>query len=100
MKIIVTTVATAAARFVFMKASEAWNASAPSAMEAVDPPLKPNQQNHRMKTPSATAIMLCPGIALTLPSRSYLPILGPSIHAPRHAITPPTLCTTALPAKS
>ena len=65
-----------------------------------EPPLKPNQQNHRMKTPSAPAVRLWPGMAWGLPSLSYLPMRGPSMAAPSRAMTPPTLWTAAEPAKS
>ena len=99
-KTIATTVATAAARFVFINAMPAVTASSAVAIATVDAPLNPNQQNHRMKTPRAQAVMLCPGIALALPSLSYLPMRGPSIHAPRQAMPPPTMCTQVLPAKS
>ena len=44
-----------------------------------EPPLKPNQQNQRMNTPSAPAVRLWPGMAWGLPSLSYLPMRGPSI---------------------
>ena len=60
------------------------------AIATVEPPLNPNQQNHRINTPKAMAVRLWPGIARALPSLSYLPIRGPSIQAPRQAVTPPT----------
>ena len=99
-KIIVTTVAMAAARFVFMKTREAEAASSAVLMATVEPPLNPNQQNQRMKTPRATAVMLWPRMALGLPFLSYLPMRGPRSAAPRQAIRPPTLWTCAEPAKS
>ncbi len=53
----------AAARFVFTAIR------AMSGLPAVVlPGLNPNHPNHRMKTPRAAMGMLCPGIAITLPS--------------------------------
>ena len=42
-----------------------------------EPALKPNQPNHRTKTPITVKAMLWPGIARGLPSSPYLPIRGP-----------------------
>ena len=99
-KSIAVTVATAAARLVFMNAMPAISAFSAVSIATVEAPLKPNQQNHRINTPSAHAVMLCPGMARALPFLSYFPMRGPSIHAPRQAIAPPTMCTQVLPAKS
>ena len=55
----------------------------------------------KLGIPVITAIgKLCPGIALMLLSLLYLPMRGPSIHAPTNARTPPVMCTTDEPAKS
>ena len=69
-------------------------------MPTVEAPLKPNQQNQRMNTPSAAKVRLWPRIALGFPSLPYLPIRGPSILAPIRAHTPPTMWTQVEPAKS
>ena len=67
---------------------------------SVDPGLNPNQPNARMKQPVSTITMSCPGIALGLPSRVYLPMRGPMMSATASAVMPPTECTTPEPAKS
>ena len=91
-------VATAGARVVLPRIWASWAASAAAA------PLKPYQQNQRMKHPSAPMVRECPGMALTWMrpsfSRVYLPIRGPSIHAPIRAASPPTMWITEEPAKS
>ena len=58
--------------------------------EVVLPELKPNQANHKIKTPSAANGILWPGIAFELPSLLYFPSLGPSTRAPANAAHPPT----------
>ena len=87
---ITVTVATAAARFVVTKIFPALTMASPS-MLTVDAPLKPNQQNQRMNTPSAPTVRLWPGIALDLPDLEYFPIRGPRMMAPISAATPPTI---------
>ena len=99
-KIMVAQVATAAAMLVFMNTSEALSMLSSLERLTVLAPLKPNQQNHRINTPVASAVMLWPGMARGLPSLVYLPIRGPSIAAPMQAVMPPTICTAVLPAKS
>ena len=77
--IITAHVAAAAAKLVLkMMLPIATRLSSPVA-DTVEPPLKPNHANQSMKTPRAPIVRLCPGMALTLPSESYFPILGPSI---------------------
>ncbi len=71
-------------------------ADAPS----VEPGLKPNQPNARMKHPSSTIVMSWPGIALAFPSRVYLPMRGPMMMPIARAVSPPTAWTTPEPAKS
>ena len=93
------TVATAAARLVVTKTRAAVS-SAPPVRATVEQPLKPNQQNQRMNTPSAPSVSEWPGIARALPSLPYLPMRGPRIAAPTNAATPPTMCTAVEPAKS
>ena len=66
----------------------------------VEPALKPNQANQRMKTPKDAIGILCPGIALTIPPGPYLPFLAPIVIAPANANHPPKLWTTLDPAKS
>ena len=67
-------------------------------------PLKPYQQNHRMKQPRAPRVREWPGMALTwrLPSSRlvYFPSRGPRIQAPSRADRPPTMWITEEPAKS
>ena len=67
---------------------------------SVDPGLKPNQPNARMKVPSSAIGMLCPGIAFALPSALYFPRRGPISFPATNASTPPVMCTTEDPAKS
>ena len=50
-------VATAAARFVVTKIFPALTIASPS-MDTVEAPLKPNQQNQRINTPSAPTVRL------------------------------------------
>ncbi len=64
------------------------------------PGLKPNQPSQRINTPSATRMILWPGMALGLPEASYLPVRGPKANEPTNANQAPTLCTTVEPAKS
>ena len=71
-----------------------------AAAPSVEPGLKPNQPNARMKQPSSTIVMSCPGIALGLPCRVNFPMRGPMIIAIASAVIPPTECTTPEPAKS
>mmetsp|Transcript_2069 Transcript_2069/g.5209 ORF Transcript_2069/g.5209 Transcript_2069/m.5209 type:complete len:216 (+) Transcript_2069:617-1264(+) len=68
--------------------------------ERVEPPLKPYQPIHRMKTPRIWSTELCPGMCTGLPSVSNRPIRGPRKAAPMSADTPPVMCTTPDPAKS
>ena len=98
-KIIVVTVATAAAMFVVTKILPADTIASPS-MDTVEQPLNPNQQNHKIKQPNAPNVNECPGMALGFPFLSYLPIRGPSIFAPISAATPPVMWTAVEPAKS
>src|SRR5690606_5010170 len=88
----------AAERLVFIMIAGTLKTLSPL-MANSDPPLKPNQPIHRIKTPNAPYIMLCPGMALELPS-VYFPILGPTIAAMTSAAQPPTPWTTVDPAKS
>src|SRR5882724_6641245 len=64
------------------------------------PGLKPNHPKARMKHPVRTTSRSCPGMALGVPLRLYLPIRGPMIIESASAVTPPTACTTPDPAKS
>ena len=99
-KIMVVSVASAAARFVLKNTRPALTISSSLSMPTVEAPLNPNQQNHRINTPRAAMDRLCPGIARGFPSFPYLPMRGPSIFAPIRAHTPPTICTAVDPAKS
>src|SRR5512135_1392140 len=66
---------------------------------SVEPALKPNQPNARMKQPRIAIGRLCPGIARASP-RTSLPVRGPRTHAPVNAPAPPVRWTTPEPAKS
>ncbi len=95
----VVTVATAGAMVVVRKMD------ARDVLSQAAAPLKPYQPNQRMKQPRAPRVMEWPGMAftfLTFPSLLliYLPSLGPTIMAPIRAVTPPTECMAAEPAKS
>ena len=100
MKIKVVQQATAAAIFVLKNTLPAVSIKASLSIPTVDAPLKPNQQNQRINTPSAAKVRLCPRIARGFPSLPYFPIRGPKILAPINAQTPPTICTAVEPAKS
>ena len=90
----------AAARLVFTRTMLIDTASAALANANCDPPLNPNQPNHKMKTPSVTSSMFEGGVGLTVPSRRNLPSLGPTTSMPASAAQPPVLCTMVEPAKS
>ena len=65
-----------------------------------DPPLNPNQPNHKISTPAAAKGILCPGMACAFPLSENLPILGPKRYMAINAAHPPTECTNVDPAKS
>ena len=75
-------------------------ASAAEPNASCEPPLKPNQPNHRMKVPRVASGRLAPGIGLTRPPGPYLPFRAPRMMAPVNAAQPPTECTMVEPAKS
>ena len=77
---------------------ETASATLPSAN--TEPPLNPNQPNHRMKTPRVTVGMLDGGVARTVPSLRNLPRRGPTTRRPASAAQPPVPCTMVDPAKS
>ena len=54
-----------------------------------DPPLNPNQPNHKINMPSVAKGILAPVIGLTLPSALYFPALGPSRITPASAAAAP-----------
>ena len=74
--------------------------SAAEPIASWEPPLNPNQPNHKIKVPKVANGKFEPGIGLTLPSEPYLPFLAPRIIAPVSAAQPPTPCTIDEPAKS
>mmetsp|Transcript_14307 Transcript_14307/g.49293 ORF Transcript_14307/g.49293 Transcript_14307/m.49293 type:complete len:244 (-) Transcript_14307:104-835(-) len=86
-------------------AARAATSLSPPDMPSVEPQLKPNQQNSSTKTPRATRVMFhglkslarAAGRNLATPASSSR---GPVTAAPTSAVTPPTACTTADPAKS
>ena len=61
----------AAARFVTTATSA--KRPGPEIALSVEPGLKPNQPNHRIRTASPTSGIEWPGITFGLPSRPYLP---------------------------
>ena len=67
---------------------------------SVEPGLKPNHPNARMKQPVSTSTMSWPMMALGLPVLVYLPRRGPMMIDIASAVSPPTACTTPEPAKS
>ena len=89
----------AAAIWVAITTAEAYTESSPPQANW-DPPLNPNQPNHRINTPKVPRSKLLPGIGFTDPSLPNFPILGPTMIAAASAATPPTACTIEEPAKS
>ena len=76
----------AAARQVVTNVREVNSGSA----DNTDPPLNPNQPNHKINTPAAATGMLCPGIALGFPSELNLPTRAPNRYTAISAAHPPT----------
>src|SRR5580700_4227210 len=66
----------------------------------VEPGLKPNQPNAKMRHPVITSTISWARMTCGLPSRENFPIRGPKIMAIAKALRPPTACTTPDPAKS
>src|SRR5690606_25450284 len=64
-----------------------------------EPPLKPNQPNHRMKVPRVANGRLAPVIAWISPLGPYLPLRAPSRITPARAAAAPAMCTMPEPAK-
>ena len=98
-KIIQDTVATAGAIVVVTKMEPSCEILVAAA------PLNPYQPSHKINTPRAPIVKLCPGIAFTLMLPSfllfvYLPIRGPNSLAPTKADKPPTIWIAQEPAKS
>src|SRR6478735_12743210 len=60
----------------------------------VEPGLNPIHPNVSTSVPSTTYPRLCPGKALTVPSRRYFPMRGPRIIASASAAQPPVAWTT------
>ena len=90
----------AAAVFVFTKIKATALASSTLLTINSEPPLNPNQPNHKMNVPSVAKGMFAPGIALTVPSSLYLPLRAPRSITPASAAVAPHMCTTPDPAKS
>ena len=93
---VAVSVAAAAAMLVVTAISAMATGSTPIVL----PGLKPNQPNQRIKQPMVAAVMLWPGMALTLPSVPYLPMRGPRMMTPARAAQPPIEWTCVEPAKS
>ena len=89
----------AAAKLVFTNTIDTAFASATLEIINSEPPLNPNQPNHKINVPRVASGRLAPGIAFTLPS-VYLPFLEPRTSTPAKAATAPHKCTTPDPAKS
>ena len=91
----------AAAILVLEKILATANASSVVAIESCDPPLKPNQPNHKINVPSVTCGKELPVMVRGLPpSLLKRPWRAPRIIAPVSAAHPPTECTSVEPAKS
>ena len=54
-----------------------------------DPPLNPNQPNHKIHTPRAAIGIFEPGIGKDVPSAAYLPFLGPKTKTTAKAAAAP-----------
>ena len=78
----------AAARLV-LSATYEKKPTPPKSTLSVEPGLKPNHPNQRMRTPSVVYAMLWPGIAFGLPSAPNLPMRGPSSSAPASPASAP-----------
>ena len=72
----------------------------PSSALSVEPGLKPNQPNQRMKIDRPNSGMLWPGIGRGLPSGPYLPRRGPRWSSTASAPVAPIRWTAVEPAKS
>jgi hypothetical protein len=68
-------------------------------IDRVEPALKPNQPNHKIKVPITYKGTLWPLKRCSFPFVN-LPVLGPAQAAPINPDNPPTICTIPLPAKS
>src|SRR6187551_2236776 len=68
--------------------------------ERTEPPLNPNQPNHKRSTPIVARGMLLPGIGVISPFLPYLPSRGPRSQIATSDAHPPTECTKVEPAKS
>jgi len=90
----------APARFVLTSTMLIATASETPPSASCEPPLNPNQPNHRMKTPRVTVGMLDGGVGRAVPSLRNLPRRGPTTRRPARAAQPPVPCTMVDPAKS
>src|SRR5690625_2651811 len=81
----------AAAAFVFIKTTATRFASETVAVANTEPPLNPNQPNHRMKVPRVAKGRLAPGIGRTSPLGPYLPLRAPSRITPANAAAAPAM---------
>jgi len=68
-------------------------------IDKVEPALKPNQPNHKIKVPTTYKGTLCALKRCSFPGVN-LSVLGPATAAPTNPDNPPTICTIPLPAKS
>ena len=89
-----------AAALVFKNTTATAFALSTEAVARTDPPLKPNQPNHKIKVPKVAMGRLAPGIAFIEPSAPYLPFRAPSKRTPAKAADAPAMCTMPDPAKS
>ena len=76
----------AAAKQVVTNVSEVSVGSA----ERTEPPLNPNQPNHKIKTPAEAKGILCPSKACGFPFESNFPIRAPRKYITIRAAHPPT----------
>src|SRR5690606_18899497 len=66
--------------------------------DKVDPPLNPNQPNHRINVPKVAIGRFAPGMALIAPFGPYFPFRGPNTRTPASAAAAPAMCTIPEPA--
>ena len=81
----------AAAALVFINTTATRLALSTLAVARTEPPLKPNQPNHRINIPKVARGIFAPGIALTDPSALYLPLRAPRKITPDSAAAAPAI---------
>ena len=79
-----------AAIFVFAITAEIASTSSFEPKASWEPPLKPNQPNHKMNVPKVAKGKLEPGIGLMVPSELNFPFRAPNNNTPASPAHPPT----------